>query len=174
MIGDGMRALVQRALAATGSVTDFETAHQRFLECYEAALAKMSRLYPGVEATLDSLRASGMRLAICTNKPQAMTLGVLEGLGISNKFDAIVAGDAVPFRKPDPRHLLAALERLGVAPNESVMVGDNENDYGAARGAGVRVILMRYGYLRVSADTLAPDVWLDNFFDIPAALSTFK
>ncbi len=99
MIGDGMRALVQRALAATGSVTDFEAAHQRFLECYEAALAKLSRLYPGVEATLDSLRASGMRLAICTNKPQAMTLGVLEGLGISDRFDAIVAGDAVPFQE---------------------------------------------------------------------------
>jgi len=69
MIGDGTRALVQRALAATGAITDFEAAHQRFLEFYGAALAKLSRLYYGVEATLDSLRASGARLAICTNKP---------------------------------------------------------------------------------------------------------
>jgi phosphoglycolate phosphatase len=174
MIGDGMRALVQRALAATGSVTDFEAAHQRFLEYYEAALANLSRLYPGVEATLDSLRASGVRLAICTNKPQGMTVRVLEGLGISDRFDAIVGGDAVPFRKPDPRHLLTTLERVGAAPNDSVMVGDNENDYGAARAADVRVILMRYGYLRVSAGTLAPDVWLDHFSDIPAAVSAFK
>jgi phosphoglycolate phosphatase len=41
------------------------------------------------------------------------------------------------------------------------MIGDNENDYAAARAAGVAVILMRYGYLRVPPETLAPDAWLD-------------
>ena len=51
MIGDGARALVERALAATGAVTDFEAAHQHFLQAYEAAPAKLSRLYPGVATT---------------------------------------------------------------------------------------------------------------------------
>jgi phosphoglycolate phosphatase-like HAD superfamily hydrolase len=78
--------------------------------------------------------------------------------------------DIVPFRKPDPRHLLTALEQLRASPNQSVMIGDNENDHAAARAAGVAVILLRYGYLRVPAETLAPDAWLDQFADIPPAL----
>jgi len=53
------------------------------------------------------------------------------------------------------------------------MVGDNENDYTAARAAGIPVILMRYGYLRVPPETLAPDAWLDHFRDIPLALERF-
>jgi phosphoglycolate phosphatase len=170
MIGDGARALVERALAATGTATDFEAAHQHFLQLYEAAPAKLSRLYRGVETTLESLRASGARLALCTNKPQSATLRVLEAFGIATSFDAVLGGDAVPFRKPDPRHLLAAIERLGATTSEAVMIGDNENDYAAARAAGIPIILMRYGYLRVPFETLAPDAWLDHFADIPQAL----
>ena len=155
MIGDGTCALVKRALAATGTVTDFDAAHERFLRFYEAAPAKLSRLYPGVQETLESLRASGARLAICTNKPQAATLAVLEGFGMAQYFNAVLGGDAAPFRKPDPRHLLAAIERLGATANDAVMIGDNENDYAAARAAHVPVILVRYGYLRVPPETLA-------------------
>jgi phosphoglycolate phosphatase len=171
MIGDGARALVERALAATGTVTDFEAAHQRFLRLYEGAPATLSRLYPGVATTLESLRASGARLAICTNKPQTATLRVLDAFGIATSFDAVLGGDAVPFRKPDPRHLLAAIERLGATTSEAVMIGDNENDYAAARATGIPIILMRYGYLRMPPETLAPDVWLDHFADIPQAVA---
>jgi phosphoglycolate phosphatase len=174
MIGDGTRALVERALAATGTITDVDAAHQRFLQLYEAAPAKLSRLYPGVEATLKSLRALGARLAICTNKPQAATLGVLQEFGIAGYFEAVLGGDAVPFRKPDPRHLLAAIERLGATTKDAVMIGDNENDYAAARAAGIPVILMLYGYLRVPPETLAPDAWLEHFRDIPEALARFQ
>jgi phosphoglycolate phosphatase len=95
---------------------------------------------------------------------------VLDGFNIAKYFEVIVGGDVVPFRKPDPRHLLTALEQLRAAPNESIMIGDNENDYSAARAAGIAVILMRYGYPRVPPETLMPDAWLDQFADIPPAL----
>jgi len=170
MIGDGTQALVGRALRATGEAVDLENAHQRFCDFYEAAPTRLSRLYPGVATTLRSLIGSGARLAICTNKQQAPTLAVLEGFNIAKYFAVIVGGDVVPFRKPDPRHLLTALEQLRASPNESVMIGDNENDHAAARAAGGAVILMRYGYLRVPPETLAPDAWLDHFADIPSAL----
>jgi phosphoglycolate phosphatase len=99
---------------------------------------------------------------------------VLDGFNIAKYFEVIVGGDVVPFRKPDPRHLLTALKQLRASPNESVMIGDNENDHAAARAAGVAVILLRYGYLRVPAETLAPDAWLDQFADIPSALDRFN
>jgi phosphoglycolate phosphatase len=135
---------------------------------------RLSRLYPRVATTLRSLTESGARLGICTNKQQTATFAVLEGFNIAKYFEVIVGGDVVRFRKPDPRHLLAALEQLGASPDEAVMVGDSENDYAAGRGAGAAVILMRYGYLRVLAETLAPDAWLDRFADIPPALDRIK
>ena len=173
MIGDGSRALVGRALSATGSPTDAEDAsYQRFMQIYQAGLSHLTRLYPGVEETLRTLRDEGARLAICTNKPQAATVALLQQLGIAGYFDAILCGDVVPFRKPDPRHLLLALEQLRAVPKESAMIGDNENDYAAARGAGLPVILMRYGYLRVPPETLTPQMWLDRFSDLPQALGS--
>jgi phosphoglycolate phosphatase len=174
MIGDGTHALVERALRATGEVAELENAHQRFLTFYQAMPTRLSRLYPHVATTLRSLTESGARLGICTNKQQTATFAVLEGFNIAKYFEVIVGGDVVRFRKPDPRHLLAALEQLGASPDEAVMVGDSENDYAAGRGAGAAVILMRYGYLRVLAETLAPDAWLDRFADIPPALDRIK
>jgi len=174
MIGDGSQALVGRALRATGEAVDVERAHRRFLDFYEAAPTKLSRLYPDVPTTLRCLVELGARLAICTNKQQAATLAVLDGFNIAKYFDVIVGGDVIPFRKPDPRHLLTALEQLRVLPGEAAMIGDNENDYTAGRAAGTAVILMRYGYLRVPPETLAPDAWLDRFADIPPALEQIK
>jgi phosphoglycolate phosphatase len=117
------------------------------------------------------LRSAGARLAICTNKPQAATIAVLDGLGIRKNFEAIVGGDSVPWRKPDPRHLLAAVEQLHATPATAVMIGDNENDFAAARAAGLPVILMRYGYLRVPPESLCPDAWLDDFAAIPQTVA---
>ena len=99
---------------------------------------------------------------------------MLNGLGIARYFDAVLGGDIVSFRKPDPRHLLAAVERLGARTNEAVMIGDNENDYAAARAAGIPVILMRYGYLRVPPENVAPDAWLDQFADIPDTVTRLR
>ena len=171
MIGDGVPALVRRGLAATGEAVGFAAAHARFVELYEADPTTLSQLYPGVAETLAGLRDGGARLAVCTNKPQAATIGVLEGLGIAGYFTAVLGGDVLPVKKPDPGHLLAAVKRLGGTPGEAAMIGDNENDYEAARGAGIPVLLMRYGYLRAPAESLAPDAWLDRFADIPEALA---
>ena len=82
MIGDGTHALAGRALRATGEVVDLENAHQRFLDFYQSAPTRLSRLYPDVTTTLRSLIASGARLAVCTNKQQASTLAVLDGFNI--------------------------------------------------------------------------------------------
>jgi phosphoglycolate phosphatase len=173
MIGDGSRALVERALAATGPASDLDAAYDRFLPIYEARSTRLSHLYPGVPETLAQLKAAGARLGICTNKPQTVTVAVLESFGIATCFDAVLCGDVVPFRKPDPRHLLSTIEQLHAAPRDAVMIGDSENDYAAARGASIPVILMRYGYLRVPPETLSPDAWLDRFADIPQTVANW-
>jgi phosphoglycolate phosphatase len=172
MIGDGTPALVARALAARGlpaSLLDERLA--RFMALYEAAPVARSRPYPGVTETLAALRGDGRRLAVCTNKPQQAALAVLRGLALDGFFAAVVGGDVLAVKKPDPAHLRAAIAALGAAQGEAVMIGDNEHDVAMAKAAGVPVILVRYGYHRVPLETLAADLQIDAFSELPDALA---
>jgi phosphoglycolate phosphatase len=175
MIGDGTTALVARALAASNlPATLLNERLARFLTLYEAAPASLSRPYPGVLATLRALQAAGRRLAVCTNKPQRATLAVLRGLGLDGFFAAIVGGDVLAVKKPDPAHLLAALDGIGATPGDAIMIGDNEHDVAMAKAAGVPVILVRYGYHRVPLATLAADIQIDAFDALPQAIAQLE
>lgn len=171
MIGDGAAALVARALAASGvDPAAAADALPRFLQLYEADAVRLTRPYPGVPETLAALRRRGYRTAICTNKPQHATHTVLEGLGLLALFDGIAGGDRFAVKKPDPGHLLGLIGALGGAPDRAVMIGDGENDAAAAHGAGVPLVLMRYGYARGDPASLAANALLDRFDDLPATL----
>ena len=171
MIGEGVPALVARALAASGAdPAEAPMALPRFLEIYEANPTQLSRPYPGVSETLATLRRRGYRTAICTNKPQQATLAVMQGLDLLPLFDGVAGGDRFPVRKPHPGHLLQLIAELGARPEASAMIGDNENDAAAARSAAVPVVLVRYGYARVEPESLAADALLDHFSELPGAL----
>jgi phosphoglycolate phosphatase len=171
MVGDGVPALVARALAASGAdPSEAMTALPRFLEIYEANAAHLTRPYPGVPETLTALRERGYRAAICTNKPQRATIAVLRGVGLLPFFDGVAGGDRYAVRKPDPGHLLGIISQLGASPAASAMIGDTENDAAAARAASVPLVLMRYGYARIDPDTLCADALLDRFSELPDAL----
>jgi phosphoglycolate phosphatase len=175
MIGDGTRALVARALAASNlPATLLDERHARFLALYEAAPAALSLPYPGVVETLHAFREEGRRLAVCTNKPQRATLAVLRGTGLDGFFATVVGGDVLAAKKPDPAHLLAALAGIGATPRDAIMVGDNEHDVAMAKAAGVPVILVRYGYHRVPLATLAADIQIDAFAALPPAVAQIE
>lgn len=170
MIGDGTAKMVERGFAATGAVpAELDPAVQRFLAVYAGGVAERSQPYPGVVATLAALVAAGRRLAVCTNKPDALAEQLLAALDMRRLFHVVVGGD-VPFRKPDPRHLQLTLDRLGVTAHEAVMVGDAGNDVASARAAGLPVVLVPYGYTAVPAEQLGADGVLGGFADLPAAL----
>ncbi|MBP2316003.1 phosphoglycolate phosphatase [Azospirillum soli] len=174
-IGDGAAKLVERILAATGDLPGPEetAAHLcRFLTIYEADPSAHSALYPGVADTLAALAGAGLTLGVCTNKPMGATRRLLADLGIADRFAAVVGGDSFPSRKPSPEPVLGLLDRMGVRPEETVFVGDNEHDVAAARAAGVaRVLVLRYGYARVPLDSLPHDGILERFGDLMEALS---
>ena len=172
MIGDGVPTLVSRALSASGANPAAAAgALSRFLEIYEANAVRLTRPYPKVPETLASLRRQGYRTAICTNKPQRATIAVIEGLGMIELFDGIAGGDRFPVKKPDPGHLLGLIGELEARAEASAMIGDNENDAAAARAAGIPLVLVRYGYARVDPESLAADVLLDHFAELPRALA---
>jgi phosphoglycolate phosphatase len=143
MVGDGVAALVLRAMRARGreaAPADIEA----FIEDYTAHAADRSRPYPGVAETLAELRAAGWRMAVCTNKPEQAARRLLAALGLLPFLAAIGGGDSFPVRKPDPAHLMATLAAAGAGP--AVVVGDHRNDVLAATGAGLPCIFALWGY----------------------------
>jgi len=170
MVGDGVQRLVERAFAARGATAD-AAAIEHYVADYGRNYAVASRLYPGVAATLASLRAAGWRVAVCTNKLEQPARELLDALGLAGAFAAIGGGDSFPVRKPDPAHLLATLRAAGGVPERAVMAGDHANDVAAARGAGLPVIFAAWGYghpeMATGADAVAheftelPDIAAD-------------
>jgi len=149
-VGDGVRALLDRALAgALGHAADADLtarATALFEPRYGEQNGRAARLYPGVVAGLDRLGALGLRLAVVTNKPQRFSEALLAGLGIADRFGAVIGGDAAARRKPHADPLLLACARLDVAPADALMVGDSAIDAAAARAAGMPMIAVGYGY----------------------------
>lgn len=142
-----------------------------FLEQYHSEIVVHTRLFDGFEAVLDALAARSMELAIVTNKPTWLTLPVLEKTALTKRFPVVICGDTLAEKKPHPAQVLEACRRLGVAPAEAVMVGDDQRDIDAARAAGSPSIAVRFGY---AAEEDRIDSWLaDVVIDHPSELLTW-
>lgn len=146
-LGGGARELVAGVYAGLGvSVTperiDVDTA--RYLEHYSLSPAEQSTVYQDGLYALDGLQTAGVRIGVCTNKGQDLAEVVLRQLGLRRYVDVLVGGDALPVRKPDPRHLLTTLERMGVSAERSLFVGDSNVDVETARRAGVPCMVVAW------------------------------
>ena len=171
-IGHGARWLIERGFEAAGAHLHPARAQllfDRFIAHYRAHIADASRPFPGCEAALDALSAAGATLAVCTNKPTALSVALLEALGLAARFAAIVGPDAAPAAKPDPRHLQTAVAAAGGTMARAVLVGDSGTDVGAARAAGAGLILVSFGYTEIAAADLDHDVLIDHYDALPDA-----
>ena len=145
MIGDGAKALVERAFAARGRVAS--AAHvAAFVADYEVNAVVETAPYPGIVEALQALRDAGHPLGVCTNKPVVAARNVLAVLGLDQYFRVVMGGDSTPYRKPNPNHLAAVLQALDATPERAVMVGDHANDINAAAGLGVPSVFVSWGY----------------------------
>jgi phosphoglycolate phosphatase len=149
-VGNGVERLVQRALSnqLDGMPDDalYQKALPIFQQLYSENTSKRSCLYDGVKQALDFLKATGVKIGCVTNKASQFTLPILRDLGIADYFELVICGDMVEKKKPDPMPLLQAAQQLGVAPQDSLMLGDSMSDVKAARAAGFGIICMSYGY----------------------------
>lgn len=151
-IGDGARLLLRRALDHAGTVVAdgdrFEDAYTLLMRHYGDSLPLQARAYPGAGDALRGLRAHGIRVALCTNKPERFIAPLLDALQWSDLFDAIVGGDTLAERKPHPAPLLHIAREFGVDATRCLMVGDSKTDADAAHAAGMPLVLVDYGYRR--------------------------
>ena len=146
LIGRGVRSLVERAVDEVGATTDLDRAVEIFEAHYERLVATRATLFPDVEEGLMAMRAAGLKLGVVTNKPRLFTEKLLAHLRIDGLFDAVVAGDDGLPRKPFGDMLVAAAKNMGARIEETLMLGDSDNDVLAARDAGCLVWCVPYGY----------------------------
>lgn len=166
-IGNGASVFVARMRAARG-IPDAE--HARLLAAFVGAYDDAVHLttpYPGAVAALDMLAASGFVMGICTNKPLRPTHAVLNHLGLSRHFAAVLGGDSLAVHKPDPAPLFATFDALG-ATDARLYVGDSEVDAETAQRAGVPFLLYTQGYRKVPVADLPHDAAFDDFTDLVA------
>lgn len=171
MIGEGAGMLVKRALLATGRAERWRHLTHRFLAIYDDHATRHTRPYPGAEEALRALQGR-YPLALCTNKPERPTRQLLQHLGWTRYFDAIVGGDSLPERKPHPQPVLHLVEALGSTPARALLVGDSPADAGAAQAAGVCFVAVPWGYSRDPIDTLPSVAVLDRFGDLPGLVKS--
>jgi phosphoglycolate phosphatase len=166
LVGHGARAMIERAFRLRGNPLDeaeLPAMMDRFVEHYLANMPGESQPYPGLTASLERLRDTGIMLAVCTNKMESLARPLIDGLKLGGYFAAITGGDTFPVRKPDPAHLTGTVELAGGDIRQTVMVGDSLNDLKVAVNAGVPSIGVPFGYSDVPIQTLDPTVLITHY-----------
>jgi phosphoglycolate phosphatase len=171
LIGHGSRALLRRGLAASGEASEALVAagYPIFLNHYAANICQDTSVYPGLATALDELKAEGVAVALCTNKPERLTHLLLDALGWTNRFDSIVGGDTLARRKPDPAPLREAIQRAG--GGRAAFIGDSIIDADTARAAGVPFVAVSFGFSDRPASELGADAVIDSYAELLPVLA---
>jgi phosphoglycolate phosphatase len=166
MVGHGAKAMIERGYAATGIPLPPEASPrfvERFIEIYRARIADESRPFPGCLEALEALEDAGAVLVVATNKRTDLAVAVIEALGMSHHFAAIVGADMAPAAKPDARHILFAVEEADGDPDMAIMVGDSATDVNGAKNAEIPVIAVTFGYTDIPAAELGADAVIERY-----------
>jgi phosphoglycolate phosphatase len=171
-IGHGTRELLIQALAFVGMTTQEKIRQspgllpiaKEFDRNYQKRCGSRSHLYPHVREVLATLRKQGVKLAVVTNKEGRYTQTILSVHNLTDQFDAVISGDSLPTKKPNPAGIQHCLDQFSVSKERALFVGDSSIDVATARNAGVAVWALPYGYnMGQPIESCEPDRVILNF-----------
>jgi phosphoglycolate phosphatase len=171
-IGHGTRELLIQALSFVGKTSEekirlspgLKPIAAEFDRNYQKRCGTRSHLYPHVREVLATLRAQGVKLAVVTNKEGRYTQTILEVHNLANQFDAVISGDTLPVKKPNPAGIEHCLAQFNVPKDRALFVGDSSIDVATARNAGIAVWALPYGYnMGQPIESCEPDRVISNF-----------
>lgn len=172
-VGQGAKKLIERGGQTAGrefSEDELNELTKLFIKVYEDDIAAHSFIFPGVEKALDNLESEGAQFCVCTNKYTHLAEKLLETLNLAHRFKAIIGADSVPAKKPDAAHLEYSVAKAGGNMRKAIMIGDSASDVGAARNAGIPVIIASFGYTDTSPEALKADRIFDHFDELQAKI----
>ncbi|MCU6454948.1 HAD-IA family hydrolase [Sphingomonas sp. A2-49] len=172
MIGGGARHMLAQGMAASGGCDEatLDRLHRRLLAWYEEHIAVLTQPYPDVLDTLDALAARGVRLAVVTNKLEALARKLLDALDLTPRFACIIGGDTMGpgNAKPSPKPIYEMLARCG--GGTAAFVGDSVFDIRAGQAAGLPTVACSFGFLMQPVDELGADAIIDGYAELIPAL----
>lgn len=171
-IGNGVGVFITRMLDATGLP---HALHAELLPAFKNAYltaVHQTQPYAGVPDVLEGLQAKGHPLGICTNKPLAPCMAVLDHLALTPYFATFWGGDSLAVSKPDPAPLHAAFAALG-KEGPCLYVGDSEVDAQTAQAAGVPFLLFSKGYRKTPVAEIPHTASFDDFAAFPALVTRY-
>jgi len=173
-MGQGSKVTMGKAFAKYGRALDDATltaVTREFVRYYEADPTSHTVAFDGVAAVVTHFARLGLKQGVCTNKFEKPSRMILEHLNLMPPIGDLAGSDTFPMRKPDPRHILMLVERMGGSPARTVMIGDSIHDVEAAHGAGVPAVLVSWGYTARPASELGAEAVIQRFDALPDALS---
>lgn len=144
-IGNGIRVLVERGCPAGTPAADREAALATFRVHYDAHCKDFTGPYDGIHELLDTLRASGIRTAVVSNKIESAVVVLCEE-HFPNQFEYMVGNRPDLAPKPSPDSVNEVIGKLGMDRSEIVYIGDTEVDIQTANNAGIDCIGVDWGF----------------------------
>lgn len=146
-VGDGAKRLIRRALPEKYRNDEvIDACLKEYLEDYSRSYHVKSKLYLGIPHLLRTLKAKGLKLAILSNKPDAITKDCVKTFLSAWDFTVVFGQrDSVP-RKPDPQGALEIAKKLSIPPSHFIYLGDTAIDMKTAVSAGMFPVGVLWGF----------------------------
>ena len=172
-MGQGSKVTMNKAFTKYGRQLDdtaLSAVTREFVRYYEADPVSHTSAFAGVPEVVARFARLGLKQGVCTNKFERPSRMILEHLKLMPPISDVAGADTFPVRKPDPKHILMLVERMGRAPGRAVMVGDSIHDVHAAHAAGLPAVLVSWGYTETPASELGAEAVIERFDALPQAL----
>jgi len=172
-MGQGSKVTMGKAFAKYGRTLEdgaLSAVTREFVRYYEADPVGHTTAFAGVSEVVARFARLGLRQGVCTNKFERPSRMILEHLNLMPPIADVAGADTFPVRKPDPKHILMLVERMGGSADRAVMIGDSIHDVHAAHGAGLPAVLVSWGYTDKPASELGAEQVIERFGDLPQAL----
>ena len=172
IIGKGYPTTVRKVLTLDFDDKEYiesvaDKAVEIISQTYKSLNSSNSLIYPNVIDILDYLKSKDIKMAVITNKHEEDAIQSLTHLNLIDYFEVIVGGDTTSNYKPSAEPLLFAMDKLNAKPQESLMIGDSENDFLCAKRANVRSVIVSYGYHNgIDLKSLDSFAYIDDFAEL--------
>ena len=165
----GGRAMLRLGFSRLGGATEaqIDAQYPVLLRAYAENIDTHTTLYPGAVDAVKPLRGNGIKVGICTNKPEGLAETLMRNLGVRDLFASLIGADTLSVRKPDPAPFHEAVARAGGDSRRALLVGDSDTDHKTARAANVPSVLVTFGPAGGDMAALQPDALLPHFADLP-------
>lgn len=160
IVGDGAETQIRRVMRIHG-VSDediIQKVYARYLEEFEEGCLYHVTPCKGVPELIEKMKARGMKIAVCSNKPHAKSVKVADAVYPAGTFDLVIGQKEGIPKKPAPDMALMAAKEFGVEPSECLYLGDTNTDMKTGIGAGMFTIGVLWGFRdRAELEELHPN-----------------